>query len=172
MKITNFSLFSELDMPKRRLKNNILRFGRITGAISSSCDSIQSIRQWQSPTASILFLLVWETLFRFLFLFRFSAVPLDIWNVLCVWTKVNCESNWISWWITIHTLRNFWSPPLYSAYAFILVLYIYLFDLIYIFFLGFLLRHMAWFVSRASRRCQSVEVDDKLPHFPVITNIS
>ncbi|XP_046463501.1 GRAM domain-containing protein 4-like isoform X1 [Daphnia pulex] len=52
----------------KRLKNNILRFGRITGAISSSCDSIQSIRQWQSPTASILFLLVssyaiWHGLF-------------------------------------------------------------------------------------------------------------
>uniref|UniRef100_A0A0P5XC50 GRAM domain-containing protein n=1 Tax=Daphnia magna TaxID=35525 RepID=A0A0P5XC50_9CRUS len=42
----------------KRLKKNIMRFGRITSAISSSCDSIQSIRQWQSPTASILFLLV------------------------------------------------------------------------------------------------------------------
>ncbi|XP_057368789.1 GRAM domain-containing protein 4-like isoform X2 [Daphnia carinata] len=42
----------------KRLKKNIMRFGRITSAISSSCDSMQSIRQWQSPTASILFLLV------------------------------------------------------------------------------------------------------------------
>lgn len=52
----NFLQF--LKMTKQRLKKNIMRFGRITSAISSSCDSIQSIRQWQSPTASILFFLV------------------------------------------------------------------------------------------------------------------
>ena len=102
MKITFF--FSEFDMSKRRLKNNILRFGRITGAISSSCDSIQSIRQWQSPTASILFLLVGDD-FLWFRLFHGALIWYNIYQY--VYTNVNWGFNWISWLIAIQSLENF-----------------------------------------------------------------
>jgi len=42
----------------KRLKKNMLRFGEVTQPISSFSDCMQSLRQWESPTASLLLILV------------------------------------------------------------------------------------------------------------------
>lgn len=122
-----------------------MRFSRITGAISDSCDSIQSLLQWQSPTASILFILVSFRLFSLFFLLSY---PAGCWNRVSLVRVMDRHS---------HSAIILYYRPCLRTFSSVF------------FSLGIVVRHMARSVPGPRRRRRIVEIDDELPRFPVIT---
>jgi len=49
---------SSHSLSMKRLKTNMIRFGQVTQPISSFASNVQSLRQWESPTATLLLIMV------------------------------------------------------------------------------------------------------------------